>query len=81
MGLACGQDPELVKTICSWVRAAVKIPFFCKLTPNVTEIREIARAAYDGGGSNKTNSFFSSIAQSFNNFQLLALLQLILFLD
>lgn len=26
MGLACGQDPRLVKSICEWVRAAVKIP-------------------------------------------------------
>jgi dihydropyrimidine dehydrogenase (NADP+) len=36
MGLACGQDPELVRNICTWVRAAIKIPFFAKLTPNVT---------------------------------------------
>ncbi len=38
MGLACGQDPDLVRNICRWVRAAVKIPFFAKLTPNVTNI-------------------------------------------
>lgn len=48
MGLACGQDPELVRNICRWVRAAVKIPFFAKLTPNVTSIVAIARAAYEG---------------------------------
>jgi dihydropyrimidine dehydrogenase (NADP+) len=51
MGLACGQNPELVKNICKWVREAVKIPFFAKLTPNVTEIREIALAAYEGGAT------------------------------
>ena len=44
MGLACGQRVELVRDICSWVRAAVKIPFFAKLTPNVTDILEIAKA-------------------------------------
>jgi len=48
MGLACGQDPELVRNICRWVRAAVKIPFFAKLTPNVTSIVAIAKAAYEG---------------------------------
>ncbi|XP_046440788.1 dihydropyrimidine dehydrogenase [NADP(+)]-like isoform X2 [Daphnia pulex] len=48
MGLACGQDPELVRNICRWVRAAVTIPFFAKLTPNVTSIVAIARAAYEG---------------------------------
>ena len=48
MGLACGQDPELVRNICLWVREAVKIPFFAKLTPNVTDIADIARAAKEG---------------------------------
>jgi dihydropyrimidine dehydrogenase (NADP+) len=43
-----GQDPELVRNICRWVRAAVTIPFFAKLTPNVTSIVAIARAAYEG---------------------------------
>ena len=44
MGLACGQKEELVRDICTWVRAAVKIPFFAKLTPNVTDILAIAKA-------------------------------------
>ncbi|XP_037070102.1 dihydropyrimidine dehydrogenase [NADP(+)]-like [Pollicipes pollicipes] len=48
MGLACGQDTELVRGICQWVRAAVKIPFFAKLTPNVTNIVDIAKAAKEG---------------------------------
>jgi dihydropyrimidine dehydrogenase (NADP+) len=48
MGLACGQDPYLVKSICTWIRSVVKIPFFAKLTPNVTDIVEIASAAKEG---------------------------------
>ncbi|KAM0731361.1 Dihydropyrimidine dehydrogenase [NADP(+)] [Formica fusca] len=48
MGLACGQDPELVRNISRWVREAVKIPFFIKLTPNITDILSIAKAAYEG---------------------------------
>ena len=48
MGLACGQDSSLVRNICIWVRAAVKIPFFAKLTPNVTSIVDIATAAKEG---------------------------------
>lgn len=48
MGLACGQDPQLVKSICSWVRETVSIPFFAKLTPNVTDICTIAKAAHEG---------------------------------
>lgn len=51
MGLACGQDPELVRNIARWVRAAVKIPFFIKLTPNITDIVSIAIAAYEGNAN------------------------------
>lgn len=32
----------------------MKIPFFAKLTPNVTEIRVIAKAAYEGGATGVT---------------------------
>ena len=38
----------MVREICKWVRKAVKIPFFAKLTPNVTEIVHIATAAKEG---------------------------------
>ena len=38
----------MVRNICRWVRAAAKIPFFAKLTPNVTDIVIIARAAKEG---------------------------------
>ncbi|XP_054021130.1 dihydropyrimidine dehydrogenase [NADP(+)] [Dryobates pubescens] len=54
MGLACGQDPELVRNICRWVRQAVGIPFFAKLTPNVTDIVNIAVAAKEGGADGVT---------------------------
>lgn len=48
MGLACGQNFDMVKDICSWVKSVTKIPVFAKLTPNVTEIVDIAFAAYEG---------------------------------
>jgi len=58
MGMACGQNPDLVLNICKWVRSAVTIPFFAKLTPNVTNIVDIAKAAYNGGadGCTATNT-------------------------
>ncbi|CAG9861979.1 unnamed protein product [Phyllotreta striolata] len=49
MGLACGQIPEMVENISKWVRSAVKIPFFIKLTPNTTDITKLAAAANRGG--------------------------------
>lgn len=48
MGLACGQNFEMVKNICLWVKSATKLPVFAKLTPNVTEIVDIAFAAFEG---------------------------------
>jgi len=54
MGLACGQDPEMVRNICRWVRSVTTIPFFAKLTPNVTNIVAIARAANEGGADGVT---------------------------
>nr|CAD7201866.1 unnamed protein product [Timema douglasi] len=49
LGLACGQNPEMVYNISKWVKKAVKIPVFIKLTPNITDITSIAEAAYKGG--------------------------------
>ena len=37
-----------------WVRAAIKIPFFAKMTPNVTNIVDIATAAKEGGADGVT---------------------------
>lgn len=48
-GMAMGQDPELVKEIVAAVKAAVDIPVIPKLTPNVPNIEDIARAAVVGG--------------------------------
>ena len=44
----------MVRNICRWVKAAVKIPFFAKMTPTITEIVEIARAAKEGGADGVT---------------------------
>ncbi|KAL3284645.1 hypothetical protein HHI36_018799 [Cryptolaemus montrouzieri] len=49
MGVACGQKPEIVEEITRWVSGAVKVPVFIKLTPNITDIVQIARGAYKGG--------------------------------
>ncbi|CAH1393543.1 unnamed protein product [Nezara viridula] len=54
MGLACGQDPILVEQITKWVKANVKIPVFIKLTPNITDILTIAKAADRGGADGVT---------------------------
>ena len=47
-GLEVGCDPKLVQEIASSVKEKVSIPVFVKLSPNVTNIVEIAKAAEDG---------------------------------
>jgi dihydroorotate dehydrogenase (NAD+) catalytic subunit len=49
-GAQIGQDPKLVKKITSAVKSTVKIPVLVKITPNVTDITEIAQAVEKGKG-------------------------------
>ncbi len=48
-GVDFGTDPELCRRVVSGVRACCDLPILAKLTPNVTRIVDIARAAADGG--------------------------------
>lgn len=47
-GLELGCNPKLVKEISTQVKDHVNIPVFVKLSPNVTNIVEIAKSAEDG---------------------------------
>jgi dihydroorotate dehydrogenase (NAD+) catalytic subunit len=48
-GVDLGTDPRLCEQVVAQVRAATPLPVIAKLTPNVTSIGEIARAAEAGG--------------------------------
>ena len=48
-GMTIGTDPKSVEEVVSLCRAATKKPMIVKLTPNVTDITEIARAAVAAG--------------------------------
>lgn len=48
-GIAFGQDPRAVEAITREIRSHAKQPVIMKLSPNVTDITEIARAAEAGG--------------------------------
>ena len=47
--LAFGQDPKHVEALTAEIKKKAKQPVIMKLTPNVTDIAEIARAAEAGG--------------------------------
>ena len=48
-GIAFGQDPRALETITREVKKYAKQPIIMKLSPNVTDITEMARAAEAGG--------------------------------
>ena len=44
-----GQSPELVREVTEAVKDAVSVPVYVKLTPNVTDIASVAKAAEEAG--------------------------------
>ncbi len=48
-GMSFGTDPQSAERVTKAVKAVTKKPVYIKLTPNVTDITEIARACESGG--------------------------------
>jgi dihydroorotate dehydrogenase (NAD+) catalytic subunit len=48
-GMAFGTDPAALATVTKAARQATRLPLIVKLSPNVRDIRETARAAADAG--------------------------------
>lgn len=53
-GVDFGTDPKLCEKVVSRVRSSCDVPILAKLTPNVTRIIEIAKAAEAGGADGVT---------------------------
>ncbi len=49
MGSAVGQVPEYIQMVTAWCKQYSKLPVIVKLTPNITDVRQPARAAKAGG--------------------------------
>ncbi|MEC6999950.1 hypothetical protein VXQ18_13395 [Brucella abortus] len=49
MGAAAGQVPEYVGMVVKWCKQYSRMPVITKLTPNITDIRKPARAAFANG--------------------------------
>ncbi|PIE12549.1 MAG: NAD-dependent dihydropyrimidine dehydrogenase subunit PreA [Rhodobacterales bacterium] len=49
MGAAVGQVPEYIEMVTRWCKENYSRPVIVKLTPNITDIRYPARAAFAGG--------------------------------
>ncbi len=49
MGAAVGQVPEYIEMVARWCKQYSRMPVIVKLTPNITDIRKPAAAAFRGG--------------------------------
>ena len=49
MGAAVGQVPEYIEMVTAWCKRYSRLPVIVKLTPNITDIKQPARAAQRGG--------------------------------
>jgi dihydropyrimidine dehydrogenase (NAD+) subunit PreA len=49
MGSAVGQVPDYTRMITEWVKEVATVPVMVKLTPNVSDVTSIGRAAVEGG--------------------------------
>ncbi|CAK0770319.1 Dihydropyrimidine dehydrogenase [NADP(+)] [Coccomyxa viridis] len=49
MGMAMGQDCQLLEEVCGWINAKATKPVWAKMTPNITDIAYPARTALAAG--------------------------------
>jgi len=49
MGMAMGENPEIVAEVSSWAMESATVPVWAKMTPNVTHIADPGRAALQAG--------------------------------
>ena len=49
MGSDVGSNPELCKRYCQAVKRGSKLPMMAKMTPNITDMVEVAKACLEGG--------------------------------
>lgn len=49
MGMAMGQDCDLLKEVCGWINAKATRPVWAKMTPNITDITAPARTSLMAG--------------------------------
>lgn len=64
MGMAMGENPDIVEEVCGWVKQVATIPVWAKMTPNVGDPVLPARAALRGGadGISMINTILSVMA-------------------
>jgi len=71
MGAAVGQVPEYTKMITEWVKEVAEVPVLVKLTPNISDIAFIGRAAAAGkaDGLSLINTITSIMGINLDNFR------------
>ena len=53
MGMAMGQDCELLGEVCGWINSTATVPVWAKMTPNITDITQVGYSAVPSSSPNK----------------------------
>ena len=71
MGSAVGQVPDYTQMVTEWVKEVARTPVLVKLTPNITDIRFVGRAARQGNadGLSLINTINSIMGVDLDTFQ------------
>ena len=71
MGMAMGENPDIVEEVCGWVKEVARIPVWAKMTPNVGNPTVPAGAALRGGvdGIAMINTILSVIGVDLKTFR------------
>ena len=51
MGSAMGQNPNMAREVTGWVAEVTNLPIWAKMTPDILDITEPAKASMEGGAS------------------------------
>ena len=46
MGAAVGQDCALLEEVCGWINEKATVPVWAKMTPNITDITQVAYSLF-----------------------------------
>lgn len=49
MGMAMGQDCDVLREVCGWINGKATVPVWAKMTPNITDITQPALVAAQQG--------------------------------
>ena len=65
MGMAMGQDCELLGEVCGWINSTATVPVWAKMTPNITDITQVGYTTVQPSLLSKKMPVYYTVAASY----------------